>query len=134
MDPCAFLLHGAPDEGGPEKLLGIILVEIDDLLMMGQKKHDRKMEDLQRRFRFGKMENVDEKGVGFNGRRLRMEKGRALIDMEKFVSERMEEIVVSAERRKQADFRGDQRGSQRVWSSRKADLMLRQQPLCTRQS
>ena len=71
--------------------------------MMGQKEHDRKMEDLQRRFRFGKMENVDEKGVGFNGRRLRMEKGRVLIDMEKFVSERMEEIVVSAERRKQAD-------------------------------
>ena len=73
--------------------------------MMGQREHDRKMEDLQRRFRFGKMENVDERGVGFNGRRLRMEKGRVLIDMEKFVSERMEEIGVSTERRKQADQR-----------------------------
>ena len=73
---------------------------------------------------FGKMENVDEKGVGFNGRRLRMEKGRALIDMEKFVSERM--------KKKPAWLAACVELS--IGPARKADLMLQQQPLCTRQS
>ena len=48
MDPCTFRLFS---EG---KLRGIIVVEVADLLTMGDELHFQKMEELQKRFKFGK--------------------------------------------------------------------------------
>ena len=73
----------------------------DDLLTMGDEFHFSKMEELQRRFKFGKFKFLDEeeKGVSFNGKRLRVEKdGTFLIDMQKFVEERLKEVPLQAGR------------------------------------
>ena len=93
LDPCTYMLHG-------EKLHGMIAVEIDDLLMFGDDVHLRKVEELKRRFTFGKLEKLDEKGVNFNGRRLRREGDTMFIDMKAFVEERLEGVELSKERMK----------------------------------
>lgn len=41
----------------------MVAVEIDDLLMFGDAAHSSKMDELQRRFVFGKVEKIDERGV-----------------------------------------------------------------------
>jgi hypothetical protein len=100
MDPCTFRLFS---EG---KLRGIIVVEVDDLLTMGDELHFQKMEELQKRFKFGKFKFLDEeqKGVSFNGRRLRMlEDGTYLVDMPKFVEERLREVSLAVGRASQKD-------------------------------
>ena len=100
MDPCTFRLFS---EG---KLRGIIVVEVDDLLTMGDELHFQKMEELQKRFKFGKFKFLDEeqKGVSFNGRRLRMlEDGTYLVDMQKFVEERLREVSLAVGRASQKD-------------------------------
>jgi len=99
MDPCLFKLvvNG--------KLEGIIMVEVDDLLSLGGKIHYNRMQELQGRLKFGKFKFLDEEpdGASFNGRRLRAtSEGGFLIDMEKFASERLEEVKLDKGRAAQA--------------------------------
>lgn len=110
VDPCAYFLHGPPEgcdgkQCGEEDyvLHGMVAVEIDDLLMFGNSVHKKKMEKLQERFAFGKIEIIDSKGVNFNGRRLRREGDTIFVDMKAFVEERLEEIPLSEERMKAKD-------------------------------
>ena len=70
-------------------LHGMIAVEIDDLLMFGDEVHEEKVEALQQRFSFGKLQSLDEKGVNFNGRRLRKIGSTVEVDMKAFVEERL---------------------------------------------
>eukprot|EP00435_Cladocopium_sp_Y103_P031408 s420_g7.t4 len=113
MDPCTFryfrdgVLHG------------IIVVEVDDLLTLGDDEHFSKMEELQRRFKFGKFKFLEEeeKGVSFNGRRLRLLKdGTFLIDMQKFVEERLKEVSLGVGRAamKDADATEEERAQSRA--------------------
>ena len=95
LDPCTYLLH----EG--QNLHGMVAVEVDDLLMFGDAKHEEKMKQLQQRFVFGKLEPINEVGVSFNGRRLRQVDQTIFIDMQAFVEERMELVEISKERLKQ---------------------------------
>ena len=100
MDPCTFRLF---KQG---KLCGLIVVEVDDLLTMGDQFHFQKMEELQRRFKFGKFKFLDEeeKGVSFNGRRLRLSSdGTYRIDMQKFVEERLKEVNLQVGRASQKE-------------------------------
>jgi len=106
LDPCTFLLHG-PREGDKEckgeddwVLHGMVAVEIDDLLMFGDAVHDEKMKKLQQKFTFGKIEKIDEKGVNFNGRRLKRKGDTLFVDMKAFMEERMETIELDKERAK----------------------------------
>ena len=94
LDPCTYLLHGG------DQLHGMIAVEIDDLLMFGDEVHKEKVNTLQKRFTFGKLEALDEKGVNFNGRRLKREGDTVFIDMKAFVEERLEGVELSKERMK----------------------------------
>ena len=93
MDPCMFLLHVK------NQLEGVILVEVDDLLMAGSPEHERRVGQLTKRFKFGKLEEVNGDGVGFNGRRLRIEQGVLKIDMEKFVRQRLGMVDIAKERK-----------------------------------
>eukprot|EP00435_Cladocopium_sp_Y103_P001618 s5475_g1.t1 len=89
MDPCLFKLIVKG------KLEGLIVVEVDALLSLGSEVHYQKMKELQSRLKFGKFKFLDEEedGASFNGRRLRATKeGGFLIDMEKFVTERLKEV------------------------------------------
>ena len=100
MDPCTFRMFR---DG---KLSGLVIVEVDDLLTLGDEFHFQKMEELQTRFKFGKFKYLEEeeKGVSFNGRRLRKtEDGTYLIDMQKFVEERMKEVPLEVGRAKQKE-------------------------------
>ena len=99
LDPCTFLLQGDTE------LHGMVAVEVDDLLMFGDEVHKDKMEQLQKRFVFGKIEPLGEDGVNFNGRRLRQQGDTILIDMKAFVEERMDLIEIPKERMKQKDQR-----------------------------
>ena len=102
MDPCTYLLHGPdPENHGKEALLGMVAVEIDDLLMFGGNVHKQKMAQLQERFTFGKVEVLDEKGVNFNGRRPKRFGNVVTIDMKAFVEERLEKVPLDPKRLKE---------------------------------
>jgi len=91
MDPCVFRLVVN------EKVEGLVIVEVDDLLSLGSPAHYQRMSQLQERFKFGKFKFLDEEkeGASFNGRRLKATKdGGFRVDMEKFVSERMNEVAL----------------------------------------
>lgn len=96
LDPCTFFLHDR--EKG---LRGMLAVEVDDLLMFGDEEHEKKMQELQRRFTFGKIEELGEKGVGFNGRRLKKIGSDIRIDMQAFVEERLHPVELEPGREKQ---------------------------------
>ena len=96
LDPCTFFLHDK--EKG---LRGMVAVEVDDLLMFGDEKHEKKMLELQKRFTFGKIEALGEKGVGFNGRRLKRVGEDVQIDMQAFVEERLHPVELEHGREKQ---------------------------------
>eukprot|EP00913_Durusdinium_trenchii_P030436 g28511.t1 len=71
--------------------------EVDDLFGAGDEYFFQQMEQLRQRFDFGKFVMVDqeEAGVGFNGRRIKHQGGDFLIDMEKFVTERLSPVRLS---------------------------------------
>lgn len=100
LDPCTFLFRS--EEG----LHGMVAVEIDDLLMFGNRLHEGKMKKLQSHFVFGKIEPINEKGVNFNGRRLKSVGGDILIDAKAFVEERLEEVPLTKEREQSRGKRG----------------------------
>lgn len=90
MDPCVFKLMG-------DKLHGLLIVEVDDILSLGDNVHEEKVSRLRERFKFGKFMYLDEnpEGVAFNGRRLKHVPGGGFtIDMQKFVEERLQEVVL----------------------------------------
>ena len=96
LDPTVYLLH---DEKG---LQGAIAVEVDDLFNFGSKLHYDKMNQLQEKYKFGKFEMIPpaENGVGFNGRRIRQKADYSfIVDMEKFVTERLEPIQMAKGRK-----------------------------------
>lgn len=79
----------------------MLAIEVDDLLMFGDAVHEEKMKRLQQRFVFGKIEPLSEVCVNFNGRRLKQVGGEVQIDMKAFVEERLEEVPLSKERKRQ---------------------------------
>ena len=99
MDPCLFKLmkNGA--------LAGLLIVEVDDILSFGDAYHYQLMEKLQERFKFGKFKYIDQEpeGVGFNGRRIRLKNNNYLIDMQKFIEERLHEVPLAVGRAKEKD-------------------------------
>lgn len=95
MDPCLFTLVV---DG---RLAGMLIIEVDDILSLGLEAHYQKMEELQTKLKFGKFKFLDEEpnGASFNGRRLRATpEGGFKIDMEKFVTERLQEVQLAPER------------------------------------
>lgn len=99
MDPCLFLLFNPKSE-----LEGAIAVEVDDLFTVGHGKHHEQMDKLQKKYTFGKYVQLrgDEKGASFNGRRIKqLADGGFLIDMQKFVEERLNPIVIQKGRASQ---------------------------------
>ena len=98
LDPTVYLLH---DES---KLQGAIAVEVDDLFNFGNTVHYEKMTELRTRYKFGKFEMLrgNESGVGFNGRRLKqLDDYSFVVDMMKFVTERLEPIQLAKGRKSQ---------------------------------
>ena len=91
LDPCLFKLYS---EG---QLQGMVAIEIDDLFMVGHQYHLEKIAQLRERFVFGKFVTLKEtpQGAAFNGRRVQqMPDGEIRIDMQKFVEERLHEIIL----------------------------------------
>ena len=103
FDPCIFKCF-EKKAGGGKSLIGLTTVEVDDLLLMGEPAFFKKIDQLRERFVFGKFTYLDEaeNGVSFNGRRLRSDKrGGFLIDMKKYVTERLEPVKLEVGRKSQ---------------------------------
>eukprot|EP00435_Cladocopium_sp_Y103_P038273 s1873_g10.t1 len=89
LDPCILKLYHE------SRLVGMIAIEVDDLLMIGNQVQKETLKKMQEKFRFGKWVNLKDtpEGAMFNGRRIRQKgDGEFQIDMEKFVKERLEEV------------------------------------------
>ena len=92
LDPCIFKSHSRDG-----KLLGAVAVEVDDLFMIGNEEHESRMRRLKDKYKFGKWVELrkEKDGCSFNGRRIRQEdNGGFLVDMEKFINERLNPIEV----------------------------------------
>ena len=94
MDPCVFKSFANG------RLSGLLVVEVDDLFGAGDEHFFSQMDMLRQRFDFGKFVQVDKEadGVGFNGRRIKHQQGTFLVDMEKFVSERLQPVKLEVGR------------------------------------
>ena len=100
LDPTVFSLYFE------ERLEGLIIVEIEDILSFGYAEHDRRLSALRERFKFGKFKYLQDlrEGTTFNGRRIRQDKDGAIsVDMGKCVEERMAPISIERGRRSQPD-------------------------------
>ena len=98
LDPCLFKLYSG------RKLVGMIAVEVDDLFMAGHREHLERVSQLRQKFVFGKFVTLKEtpEGAAFNGRRIKqLPDGEFKIDMQKFVEERLNEIVLEKGRSSQ---------------------------------
>ena len=86
-----------------DKLEGLIIVEIDDILSFGYAEHDRRrISVLRERFKFGKFKYLQElaEGTTFNGRRIRQAMDCTIsVDMGKYVEERMAPVSIERGRR-----------------------------------
>ena len=104
MDPCTFKYFGHDGQGHRE-LQGLVIVEVDDLLCLGNEGHDMVLERLRERFNFGKFANLQEQpeGASFNGRWLKRTKEGFEIDMTKFVRERLHPVPFKLDGRKKED-------------------------------
>ena len=103
MDPCTFK-YMARNHAGARQLQGLVVVEVDEA-------HGAVLERLQQRFTFGKFVNLDtqESGASFNGRSIRALKGGGYaIDMEKFISERLNKVPFNLNGRKKDEDATDQ--------------------------
>ena len=114
LDPCIFKLHAK--DGG---LLGAVAVEVDDLFMVGGEAHERKMRSLRDKYKFGKWVELkkEKEGCSFKGRRIRQgEDSGFIIDMEKFIAERLNPISLEKERasKKKEEATEDERHAARA--------------------
>ena len=95
LDPTVFKLYGS------EGLSGLLVVEVDDLLIVGDASFFTVMDQLQRRFVFEKFVYLQQEkdGAAFNGRRLKQNSDFGFeVDMTKFVSERLEPMALKVGR------------------------------------
>lgn len=73
-DRCVLTLDGPEDpQGGAVPTRGIMVIEVDDILEAGDEVHRQKMQWLENKLRFGKVENLQTnvEGSGYAGRRLK---------------------------------------------------------------
>ncbi|CAE7230741.1 RE1, partial [Symbiodinium sp. CCMP2456] len=87
---------------GYKESVRAIAVEVDDLFNFGSKLRYDRMKQLQEKYKFSKFEMIPpaKNGVGFNGRRIRQLKDYSfVVDMEKFVTERLEPIQMAKGRK-----------------------------------
>lgn len=90
LDPCMYKLY---EQG---QLVGMLAIEVDDILSCGKGKHLKKMDELRSAYCFVKWINLKEskEGTSFNGRRLRRkDDGTLTIDVCKFIQERLGEVM-----------------------------------------
>ena len=100
MDPCVFKWFSQGTLGG------ILVVEVDDLFAVGGSEFYANLEKLRERFQFGKFVFLKEEaqGASFNGRRIKQASNfDFMIDMEKFVDERLNPVSLEKGRKGQAD-------------------------------
>ena len=100
LDPTVFLLNY---EG---QLEGVIVIEIDDVLAFGYGIHDAALTRLRQKFKPGKFKKLQElaDGTTFNGRRIRQAADfQLLVDMEKYVQERLFPMKLERGRRSNPD-------------------------------
>ncbi|CAE8633673.1 unnamed protein product, partial [Polarella glacialis] len=90
LAPTTFRLHS--DSG---QLQGLIVVEIDDLFTVGHEEHKARLDQLSKRFKFGKYRSIhgESDGTSFNGRRIRQKLDYGFeVDMSKFVKARLSTV------------------------------------------
>ena len=91
LDPTLFLLRRM------KRVVGMVIVEVDDLWTAGDDEHYRQIDELRQKFTFGKFKYIQDEadGVGFNGRRMRQDASYGFsYDLQKFIEERLEPIVI----------------------------------------
>jgi len=93
LAPCVALMYETID-GTPDRLSGVIVVETDDLLGggIGDQYHGA-VEELRRRFKFGKWTQLQEKSDEYGGRTLKQHSNYSFtISMVRYLRERAREI------------------------------------------
>ena len=94
FDPCVWFLR---QEG---KLHGVIILEVDDLLMAGDEVHASRMTELRHTFEFGKWRDIFGDIGDFAGRQIQQNvNGMIEVHQEKFITERLKPVMLSKARR-----------------------------------
>ena len=100
LDPCIMKLY----DKSRRRLLGAIAIEVDDLFTVGHQEHHEKTKQLRTKYTFGKYVALREEkdGCAFNGRRIRqLPDGGYLVDMQKFIEERLHPVDLEKGRKSQ---------------------------------
>ena len=94
-DRCVLTLDGAD---GKDTTEGVIILEVDDILEAGTAIHQKKMELLEKRLRFGKVVSLTDvqEGTGYAGRRITQSKEdySFTYTMDDYVANRLQQVVL----------------------------------------
>lgn len=98
-DPCIYYRHREDPTSGKLRLSGVIAVATDDLLHGGDREHDECMKTIQERYRLGKFQYSKGK---FTGKYFEQkEDGSIVINQEQYAQEKLIEISLARNRKKQ---------------------------------
>ena len=97
FDPCLYYLPFLVTEN-PQLLrgcAGLVLLDVDDFVQGGNTRHERLMEDLRKRFRFGKWRSIYKSSGEYLGRTVYQNEDYEIqISMERYIQEKLRPIVL----------------------------------------
>ncbi|OLP81104.1 Copia protein [Symbiodinium microadriaticum] len=107
FDPCLYYLPYSPDEierEGQRGCAGVVLLDVDDFAQGGNERHQKLMQQLKERFRFGKWRCLYGGHGEYLGRTVRQrEDFEVRVDMQRYIEEKLRPITLPRERMRQGD-------------------------------
>ena len=107
FDPCLYYLEFDESErsaGAHRGCAGVVLLDVDDFVQGGNRRHQALMETLKLRFRFGKWRTVFEGYGEYLGRTVRqMSDCEIRVDMARYISEKLRVVTLPRRRLRDGD-------------------------------
>ena len=107
FDPCLYYLPYNQEEmvtEGQRGCAGIVLLDVDDFAQGGNERHDRLMQQLRERFKFGKWRCLFQSHGEYLGRTIRQDETfEVRVDMQRYIEEKLRPIVLPREKLRQGD-------------------------------
>ena len=107
FDPCLYYLEFDESErsaGAHRGCAGVVLLDVDDFVQGGNRRHQALMETLKLRFRFGKWRTVFEGYGEYLGRTVhQMSACEIRVDMARYISEKLRVVTLPRQRLRDGD-------------------------------
>ena len=101
FDPCLYVLQYVDSENphGRRGCAGLVLLDVDDFLQGGNKRHESLMEQLRQRFKFGKWREIYGASGEYLGRTVSQKEDFEInISMRRYIEEKLSSVILPREK------------------------------------